>query len=42
MYELTEAEFNKFATTDKIPLKIDTNVTGNAVSGAIDVVSVLK
>ena len=42
MYELTEAEFNKFATTDKIPLKIDTNVTGNAVSGAIDVVSVVS
>ena len=41
MYELTEAEFNKFATTDKIPLKIDTNVTGNAVSGAIDVVNVI-
>ena len=40
MYELTEAEFNKFATTDKIPLKIDTNVTGNAVSGAIDIVDV--
>lgn len=42
MYELTEAEFNKFATTDKIPLKIDTNVTGNAVSGAIDVVNVVS
>ena len=40
MYELTEAEFNKFATTDKIPLKIDTEVTGNAVSGAIDIVDV--
>ena len=40
MYELTEAEFNKFATTDKIPLKIDTDVTGNAVSGAIDIVDV--
>ena len=40
MYELTEAEHTKFSTTDKIPLVIDTNVTGNAVSGAIDVVSV--
>ena len=37
MYELTQSEFNKFATSEKAPLKIDTNVTGNAVSGAIDV-----
>ena len=40
MYELTQSEFNKFATSEKAPLKIDTNVTGNAVSGAIDVVTV--
>ena len=42
MYELTAAEYNKFNTADKIPLVIDTNVTGNAVPGAIDSVSVVN
>ena len=41
MYELTAAQHTKFNTTDKIPLVIDTNVTGNAVAGAIDTVSVV-
>ena len=40
MYELTAAEYTKFNTADKIPLVVDADVTGNAVSGAIDVVSV--
>ena len=42
MYELTAAEYNKFNTADKIPLVIDTAVTGNAVPGAIDTVSVIN
>ncbi len=41
MYELTAAQHTKFNTTDKIPLVIDTNVTGNAVAGAIDTVSIV-
>ena len=40
LYSLTASEHAKFSTSDLVPLKIDTDVTGNAVSGAIDVVAV--
>lgn len=41
MYELTAVQHTKFNTADKIPLVIDTDVTSNAVAGAIDTVSIV-
>ena len=40
MYTIDSANFNKFATDDYIPVIPNANVTGNAVSGAVDVVVV--
>lgn len=40
MYKLPEATFEKFATTDYIPVQTSANVAGNTVSGAIDIVKV--
>ena len=42
MYKIPETTYNKFQTSDKIPVVIDANVTGNAVAGAIDVVDVIS
>jgi len=40
MYEIPLAQYNKFATSKKIPIIDNANVSGNAVSGAIDFVTV--
>ena len=40
MYTIPETTYNKFQTSDKIPVVEDANVTGNAVAGAIDVIDV--
>ena len=42
MFDITGDEYAKFNTADKIPFKEDTAVTGNAVSGAVDVVDVIS
>jgi hypothetical protein len=40
MYSITKGEFDKFATADFIPVIPNANVTANAVSGAIDVITI--
>lgn len=40
MYSISSAEFTKFATANNIPVIPNANVSGNAVSGAIDVILV--
>ncbi len=40
MYTLDSTMFNKFATQDYMPVTVNANVAGNAVSGAIDVVTI--
>lgn len=40
MYTIDSSNFSKFATDDYVPVIPNANVTGNAVSGAIDVVVV--
>ena len=40
MYEIPLASYNKFTTSKKIPIIDNANVSGNAVSGAIDFVTV--
>ncbi|PCJ96775.1 MAG: hypothetical protein COA52_00790 [Hyphomicrobiales bacterium] len=40
MFTLTEAEFNKFSTTDFIPIIEDNDIVGNSVSGTIDFVTI--
>ncbi len=40
MYEVPIATYNKFTTSKKIPIVPHANVSGNAVSGAIDFVTV--
>ena len=40
MFQIEENDYNKFATSEKIPVYPNANVSGNAVSGAIDVVNV--
>jgi len=40
MYTVPVATWNKFVTSDFMPVVEDANVTGNAVSGAIDVIRV--
>jgi len=42
MYQIEENDYNKFATSEKIPVYPNADVTGNAVSGAIDVVNVIS
>lgn len=39
MYSMNSTTFNKFATTNYMPVVANTQVSGNAVSGAIDVVT---
>jgi hypothetical protein len=39
MYSMNSTVFNKFATTNYIPVVANTEVSGNAVSGAIDVIT---
>lgn len=36
MYSITNAQFDKFATADFIPIVANANVTGNSVHGSID------
>jgi hypothetical protein len=40
IYKMPEATFEKFATSDYMPVITSANVAGNSVSGAIDVVKV--
>lgn len=40
LYSITKTNFDKFATRDYIPIYDNANVSGNAVSGAIDVIKV--
>ena len=40
MYSIDRATFDKFATNDYIPIIPNANVTGNAISGAIDMIHV--
>jgi len=40
MYSISSADWSKFATSNNIPVIPNANVSGNAVSGAIDVVIV--
>ena len=40
MYQIEESDYNKFATSEKIPVYPSANVSGNAVPGAIDVINV--
>ena len=40
MYSITNAEFDKFATADYIPIMDNANVVANAVSGSIDYIDV--
>jgi hypothetical protein len=39
MYSMNSTTFNRFATTNYMPVVANTQVSGNAVSGAIDVVT---
>lgn len=41
MYQMSDTEFEKFATTDYIPVVTSANVAGNTVAGAIDIVDVV-
>jgi hypothetical protein len=40
MYSITKDQFDKFATADYIPIIPNSSVTANAVSGAIDVITI--
>ena len=40
MYQIDSTTFNKFATNQYIPIVADSNVTANAVPGAVDIVVV--
>lgn len=40
MYQISSAEYNKFATTTRVPVIPSANVSGNATPGAIDVMTV--
>lgn len=42
MYSVASATFNKFATTEFMPVFENANVTGNAVAGAIDTIKVIS
>lgn len=41
MYSITSDEWSKFSTTSYMPVYLNANVSGNAVSGSIDYVSVV-
>jgi hypothetical protein len=40
MYKMPEATFEKFATSDYIPVQTSANVSGNTIAGALDVIKV--
>lgn len=40
MYKMPEATFEKFATTDYMPVTTSANVSGNTIAGAIDVIKI--
>ena len=40
MYKMSNTTFFKFATSDYMPVQTSANVSGNTISGAIDVISV--
>lgn len=40
MFTIPESIYNKFSTSDKVPVVADANVEANAISGSIDVVDV--
>jgi len=40
MYSISKSEFEKFATADYIPVLPNANVAANAISGAIDVITI--
>jgi hypothetical protein len=40
MYSISTTDFDKFATSTKIPVIPNANVTANAISGAVDVIKV--
>ena len=40
MYKITEANFDKFATADYVPVITDSNVTANAINGSIESIKV--
>jgi hypothetical protein len=42
MYPITPVQFNKFATSDYIPVYSDANVVGNSINGSIDNIQVLN
>lgn len=42
MYRMSGVDFDKFATTDFIPVVTSANVSGNAVSGSLDVIKVVS
>ena len=42
MYSITNDQYNKFATADKIPVVVNQDVVDNAVDGAIDVIEVIE
>jgi len=42
MYQITGANYTKFATTDHIPVYANSQVSGNAISGSIDFISIVS
>jgi len=42
LYSVEKSVFEKFATKDYMPVYVDSNVSGNAVSGSIDTILVLS
>lgn len=40
MYKMADSKFEKFATADYMPVETSANVSGNSVSGAIDVIRI--
>ena len=42
MYSITSTQYSKFATADFIPVYVNANVVGNAVSGAIQSIQLTK
>lgn len=42
MYSITPTQFSKFSTNDYVPVYVNSNVVGNAVSGSIDNIEVVS
>lgn len=42
MYKVSNTTFNKFATSDYMPVYTSANVSGNTISGAIDIIRVVN